>query len=65
MQGYVGQGVNMTHIAADIVSDAICGTAEKFDLVERIWHVHLPIGRWAGNQLLALGMLYYRLRDML
>jgi glycine/D-amino acid oxidase-like deaminating enzyme len=65
MQGYCGHGVNATHIAADIVSDAICGTMERFDLFERIRHIRLPLGRWAGNQMLALGMLYYRLRDLL
>ncbi len=65
MQGYCGHGVNATHIAADIVSDAICGTAEKFDLFDSIRHWQLPVGRWAGNQLLALGMIYYRMRDKL
>jgi glycine/D-amino acid oxidase-like deaminating enzyme len=65
MQGYCGHGVNATHIAADIVSDAICGTMERFDLFDRIRHIRLPLGRWAGNQMLALGMLYYRLRDIL
>ncbi|PPC98660.1 MAG: FAD-dependent oxidoreductase [Hyphomicrobium sp.] len=65
MQGYCGHGVNATHIAADIVSDAICGTMERFDLFDKIKHVRLPVGRWAGNQMLALGMLYYRLRDKL
>jgi gamma-glutamylputrescine oxidase len=64
-QGYCGHGVNFSHIAAEVLSDAICGTTEKFDLFERIHHMRLPIGRWAGNQLLALGMLYYRLRDLL
>ena len=65
LQGYCGHGVNATHIAAEIVSDAMCGTMEKFDLFDRIGHWHLPVGRWAGNQMLALGMLYYRLRDIL
>jgi gamma-glutamylputrescine oxidase len=65
MQGYCGHGVNTTHIAADIVSDAIAGTMERFDLFDRIEHWRLPVGRWAGNQMLALGMLYYRLRDLL
>lgn len=64
-QGYCGHGVNMSHIAAEILSDAICGTTEKFDMFDRIRHIRLPIGRWAGNQLLALGMVYYRLRDLL
>ena len=65
MQGYCGHGVNATHIAADIVSDAICGTTEKFDLFNSIKHWQLPVGRWAGNQLLALGMIYYRIKDQL
>lgn len=65
MEGYVGQGVGTSHIMAEIVSDAIGGNTEKFDLFSRIRHVRLPIGEWAGNQLLALGMLYYRMRDLL
>ena len=63
MQGYCGHGVNATHIAAEIISDAICGTFEKLDLFDRIRQVRLPVGQWAGNQMLALGMLYYRLKD--
>jgi gamma-glutamylputrescine oxidase len=65
MRGYSGHGVNATHIAADIVSDAILGTTEKFDLFDRIEHIRLPMSDWFGNQMLALGMLYYRLRDLL
>jgi glycine/D-amino acid oxidase-like deaminating enzyme len=65
LEGYVGHGVNVTHIAAEIISDAICGTTEKFDLFDKLSHIRLPVGRWAGNQILALGMLYYRLRDLL
>lgn len=65
MQGYCGHGVNATHLAAEIVADAVSGTMEKFDLFARIRHLRLPVPRWAGNQMLALGMLYYRLRDLL
>ncbi|MEQ1670116.1 MAG: FAD-binding oxidoreductase [Hyphomicrobium sp.] len=65
LQGYCGHGVNATHIAAEIVADAICGTTEKFDLFDKIRQVRLPVGRWAGNQMLALGMLYYRMKDAL
>ena len=54
-----------THIAGEIVADAICGTTERFDLFDSIRHWQLPVGRWAGNQLLALGMLYYRLKERL
>jgi glycine/D-amino acid oxidase-like deaminating enzyme len=65
MQGYCGHGVNATHIAGEIVADAIAGTMEKLDLFEKIRHVRLPVGQFLGNQMLALGMLYYRLRDLL
>lgn len=65
MQGYCGHGLNTTHIAGEIVAEAIAGTMEKLDLFERIRHIRLPVGQFLGNQLLALGMLYYRLRDVL
>lgn len=65
MQGYSGHGVNATHIAGDIVADAVAGTMERLDLFERIAQIRLPVGRFLGSQLLALGMLYYRLKDSL
>ena len=65
MQGYCGHGVNATHIAGEIVADAISGTMERLDLFEKIRHIRLPVGQFLGNQMLALGMLYYRLRDVL
>lgn len=65
MQGYSGHGVNATHIAGDIVADAVAGTMERIDLFERIGQIRLPVGQFLGSQLLALGMLYYRLRDVL
>jgi gamma-glutamylputrescine oxidase len=65
MQGYCGHGVNATHIAGEIVADAISGTMERLDLFEKIRHIRLPVGQFLGNQMLALGMLYYRVRDLL
>ncbi|HYD15652.1 MAG TPA: FAD-binding oxidoreductase [Hyphomicrobium sp.] len=65
MQGYCGHGLNATHIAGDIVADAISGTMERLDLFEKIRQIRLPVGQFLGNQMLALGMLYYRLRDLL
>ena len=47
-QGYSGHGVNATHIAAEIVSDAICGVTEKFDLFDRIRHTRLPLSDLFG-----------------
>lgn len=64
LQGYCGHGINVSHIAAEIVSDAICGTLDHFDLFDRIRHIRIPLGKWAGNKILALSMLYYRLREL-
>jgi glycine/D-amino acid oxidase-like deaminating enzyme len=64
-QGYAGHGVNMTQVAAEIIVDALCGTMERFDLFEKVHHCRIPLGQRFGNQIVALGMLYYRMRDLL
>jgi glycine/D-amino acid oxidase-like deaminating enzyme len=64
-QGYSGHGVNATHIMGEITADAICGTMEKFDLFAGMKHFRIPGSQWMGNQIIALGMLYFRLKDLL
>ena len=64
-QGYSGHGVNVTHLAGQVVADAIAGTYERFDVFEKVKHYRIPGGQWVGNQLLALGMIYFRLLDLL
>lgn len=64
-QGYSGHGVNATHIMGEIVADAIGGTMEKFDIFSEIKHHRIPGGQWFGNQMIALGMIYYRIKDKL
>ena len=49
----------------ELMADAIGGTLEKFDLFADMRHFRIPGSQWMGNQIIALGMLYYRLRDML
>lgn len=64
-QGYSGHGVCPTHLMGEIMADAIGGTMERFDLFAEIEHLRIPGSRWIGNQLIALGMLYYKLKDRL
>jgi glycine/D-amino acid oxidase-like deaminating enzyme len=64
-QGYCGHGVNATHILGEVTADAIAGTMETFDLFAEYPHFRLPGSQWVGNQLIALGMLYFRLKDLL
>lgn len=62
-QGYSGHGVNVTHIFGELVAEAISGTLERFDLFAGVPHHRIPGGQWLGNQIIALGMLYFRFKD--
>ena len=64
-QGYSGHGVNATHIMGEIMSDALAGTMERYDLFADMKHFRIPGSRWLGNQIIALGMLYYKMKDRL
>jgi glycine/D-amino acid oxidase-like deaminating enzyme len=64
-QGYSGHGVNGSHILGEITADAVGGTMEKFDLFAKMKHFRIPGSQWMGNQIMALGMLYFRLKDIL
>ena len=64
-QGYSGHGVNATHIMGEVLADAISGALEKFDLFANMRRLRIPGSQWMGNQLIALGMLYHRLKDLL
>ena len=63
--GYSGHGVNTTHLAGEIMADAIAGTFEKLDIFEKINHTKIPFGQKFGGQMVALGMLYFRMMDLL
>ncbi|MGI9223228.1 MAG: NAD(P)/FAD-dependent oxidoreductase [Woeseiaceae bacterium] len=63
--GYSGHGVNGTHVMGEVMADAVTGTMEKFDLFAGLKHVRIPGSQWVGNQLIALGMLYYKMKDKL
>ncbi|MFQ6005731.1 MAG: NAD(P)/FAD-dependent oxidoreductase [Woeseia sp.] len=63
--GYSGHGVAPTHIAGRMVADVIAGDGARFEVFERVRHLKLPGGRWFANPALALGMMYYRLKEVL
>ncbi|MDX1498324.1 MAG: FAD-binding oxidoreductase [Woeseiaceae bacterium] len=63
-QGYSGHGVAPTHLMGEILADAVGGTLERFDLFAAMKPIRIPGTRWLGNQIIALGMLYYRLKDL-
>lgn len=63
--GYSGHGVNMTHATGEIIADAIGGTMEKLDLFEKVKHRRIPFSQALGGQMVALGMMYFRMLDLL
>ncbi|MEE9575692.1 MAG: FAD-binding oxidoreductase, partial [Gammaproteobacteria bacterium] len=64
-QGYSGHGVNVTHLAGRILADAITGTFEQFDIFAKVKPIVIPGAHTFGKQMVALGMLYYQLKDRL
>ncbi len=64
-QGYSGHGVSASHCLGEITADAVTGTLEEFDLFASQKHFRIPGSQWLGNQLIAMGMWYYRMRDLL
>lgn len=62
--GYSGHGVALAGICGKLIAQAISGTAEQFDVMAKIRHQPFPGGP-IRVPMLALGMMYYRLRDLL
>ena len=63
-QGYSGHGIVPAHIAGRLLAEAIDGDAGRFDVFAKLKHYRLPGGRWFATPALALGMAWYRLRDL-
>ena len=64
-QGYSGHGVNVTHLAGQIMAEAVAGTFERFDMFANIKPVLVPGAHKFNNQMVALGILYYQIKDRL
>jgi glycine/D-amino acid oxidase-like deaminating enzyme len=64
-QGYSGHGVNVTHLAGQIMADAVAGTMERFDLFADVKPLVIPGARLFNKPMVALGVLYYQIKDRL
>jgi gamma-glutamylputrescine oxidase len=63
-QGFSGHGVALTGMAGRVMAEAVAGQAERFDIFTRLPHTPFPGGRLFRTPMLALAMLWYRMRDM-
>ncbi|MDX1268862.1 MAG: FAD-dependent oxidoreductase, partial [Oceanisphaera sp.] len=64
-QGFSGHGIALTGMAGSLMADAIAGSAERFDLFDKIPHHDFPGGRLLRTPALVLAMAWYRMRDWL
>ena len=64
-QAYSGHGVNATHMAAQVLAQAIHGERARLQLFNSIPHMTFPGGKMFRSPLLALGMLWYRLKELI
>ncbi|HAJ13681.1 MAG: FAD-binding oxidoreductase [Hydrogenophaga sp.] len=65
LQGFSGHGMALTGLAGQLVAEAVLGQAGRFDVFARLKHHPFPGGRWLRTPSLALGMAWYRLKDLL
>jgi len=63
-QAYSGHGVNVTHLAAKLVAEAIDGQESGFDIFNKVNHITFPGGQHLRSPLLALGMMYHKMLDL-
>ncbi|NWE42306.1 FAD-binding oxidoreductase [Pseudomonas yamanorum] len=65
-QGYSGHGLNVTHWCARLLAEGIhAGQSQGLDIFSQVPHMTFPGGKALRSPLLALGMLWYRVREML
>ncbi|WP_298186024.1 FAD-binding oxidoreductase [uncultured Pseudomonas sp.] len=65
-QAYAGHGVNATHLAGKLLAEAISGQqGGGFELFNKVPHMTFPGGKHLRSPLLALGMLWHRLKEAL
>ncbi|WP_447595049.1 NAD(P)/FAD-dependent oxidoreductase [Aquipseudomonas campi] len=65
-QAYSGHGLNATHLAGKLLAEAISGEQSTgFDLFNQVPHMTFPGGKLLRSPLLALGMLWYQVKEKL
>lgn len=65
-QGYSGHGLNVTHWCARLLGEAIhAGHSQGLDIFSQVPHMTFPGGKALRSPLLALGMLWFRLRELM
>ena len=64
-QGYSGHGVNVTHLAGQILADTVAGSLERFDMFANVKPLIVPGAHLFTKPMVTLGMMYYQIKDRL
>lgn len=65
-QGYSGHGLNVTHWCARLLAEGIhAGHSQGLDIFSQVPHMTFPGGKALRSPLLALGMAWHRLRELM
>ena len=64
-QAYSGHGVNATHMGAKLIAESIHNESDRIHVFEKVSHITFPGGKHLRSPLLAAGMLYARLKELL
>jgi glycine/D-amino acid oxidase-like deaminating enzyme len=62
---YSGHGVNVTHLAGEILADVVGGTADRFDIFSSFPSTRIPGVGLFGNTMVSVGVAYYAMKDKL
>lgn len=61
--GYSGHGVAPTHVMGRILAEAVDGNTERFNIMEKMLHLPWPGGKLFRRPVMAVGMMFFKLRD--
>lgn len=64
VQAYSGHGVAPTHMMARVLANKIAGDSKRFDIFASIKHMPFPGGKLFRVPAMALGMAYYKFKDL-
>lgn len=64
-QGYSGFGVSVSHLAGRLIAEAITGDRTRFDIFNQISHLPIPGNKKLRAPMVAAGMLFHKLIDIM
>ncbi|MEM9254787.1 MAG: FAD-binding oxidoreductase [Pseudomonadota bacterium] len=62
--GYSGHGVAPTHMMGRVLAEAVDGDTRRLDVMNRMQHWRWPGGKLLRRPAMALGMMYFKLKDV-